>query len=106
MTIPKSIAEEIYRIIDSFLVEAKDQHGNARSVERLNSDRHLAAGSILSLVNTARYEALHDAKERLLKEMPKEEQNASVSEYYSGFNACRSQSLEATDRVFTKLLEE
>lgn len=38
-----NLHEEIYRIIDSFLVEAKDQNGNDRSLERLNQDRHLAA---------------------------------------------------------------
>lgn len=27
--------------MDSFLTEAKDQHGNERSLERLNKDRHL-----------------------------------------------------------------
>jgi hypothetical protein len=39
--------EEIYKIIDSFLVEAKDQNGNERSLERLNQDRHLAAERII-----------------------------------------------------------
>ena len=34
--------EEAYRIIDSFLVEAKNQNGKERSLERLNQDRHLA----------------------------------------------------------------
>lgn len=41
--------EEIYKIIDSFLVEAKDQYGNERSLERLNQDRHLAAEKLLEL---------------------------------------------------------
>ena len=33
--------KKIYEAMDSFLVEAKDQHGNERSLERLNKDRHL-----------------------------------------------------------------
>ena len=47
--IMKNIKQEIYIIIDSFLVEAKDQHGNERSVQRLNQDRHLAADALIEL---------------------------------------------------------
>jgi hypothetical protein len=44
---------EIYKIIDSFLVEAKDQNGNERSLERLNEDRHLAAEALEALFSNA-----------------------------------------------------
>ena len=43
------VKENIYRIIDSFLVEAKDQDGRERSLEQLNQDRHLAANELLEL---------------------------------------------------------
>ena len=43
---------EIYRIIDSFLVEAKDQNGKDRSLDRLNQDRHLAAEEIEKLFSS------------------------------------------------------
>ena len=42
--------EEIYKIIDSFLVEAKDQNGKERSLEQLNRDRHLAAEAFEKLL--------------------------------------------------------
>lgn len=45
----KELEIEIYKIVDSFLVEAKDQNGNERSLDRLNSDRHLAVEAILKL---------------------------------------------------------
>jgi hypothetical protein len=45
----KTLTEKIYGIVDSFLVEAKDQNGNERSLERLNQDRHLATQSLLTL---------------------------------------------------------
>jgi len=45
----KNIKIEIYRIIDSFLVEAKNQYGQERSLERLNRDRHLVAENLLKL---------------------------------------------------------
>ena len=45
--------EDIYKIIDSFLVEAKDQNGNERSLERLNADRHLAVEAIIAFLLSA-----------------------------------------------------
>lgn len=35
------------QIVDSFLVEAKNQDGEERSLERLNGDRHLAVNKII-----------------------------------------------------------
>ena len=37
----RTLKQKIYEATDSFLVEAKDQHGRERSLERLNKDRHL-----------------------------------------------------------------
>lgn len=48
--------EKIYQIIDSFLVEAKDQNGNERSLQRLNDDRRLAADKFLELIKEVRNE--------------------------------------------------
>lgn len=47
---------EIYRIIDSFLVEAKDQDGRERSLEQLNQDRHLAANRFRELIDLQKAE--------------------------------------------------
>ena len=41
--------EKIYKIVDSFLTEAKDLNGNERSLERLNQDRHLAVEKLEEL---------------------------------------------------------
>lgn len=43
---------EIYRAMDSFLVEAKDQNGNERSVERLNQDRHLFVEKMQEIISS------------------------------------------------------
>ena len=45
----KDLKEKIYEIVDSFLVEAKNQYGKERSLERLNQDRHLAVDALISL---------------------------------------------------------
>ncbi len=46
----KDLKKKIYELMDSFLVEAKDQHGNDRSLERLNQDRHLFVENMLNLL--------------------------------------------------------
>jgi hypothetical protein len=46
----EEVREELYRIVDAFLTEAKDQNGNERSLNRLNEDRHLAVDRILSII--------------------------------------------------------
>ncbi len=58
----KNLEIEIYKIIDSFLVEAKDQDGNERSLERLNEDRHIATDKFLELIEKQKEEI----KEKLL----------------------------------------
>lgn len=40
---------KLYNIVDSFLVEAQDQEGNYRSLDRLNQDRHLVVESLNQL---------------------------------------------------------
>jgi len=52
--------EEIYKIIDSFLVEAKDQNGKERSLEQLNRDRHLAAERFEELIKRQKQETQRD----------------------------------------------
>jgi len=46
---PEELKKELYRIVDHFLVEAKNQNGEERSLERLNADRHLAVENIEAL---------------------------------------------------------
>jgi len=52
--------EEIYKIIDRFLVEAKDQNGKERSLEQLNRDRHLAAERFEELIKRQKQETQRD----------------------------------------------
>ena len=61
------VKEEIYKIIDSFLVEAKDQNGRERSLEQLNRDRHLAAERFEEVVEQTRQETINDIIEILEK---------------------------------------
>jgi len=52
--------KEIYKIIDRFLVEAKDQNGKERSLEQLNRDRHLAAERFEELIKQQKQETQRD----------------------------------------------
>jgi hypothetical protein len=45
----KDIKQELYRIVDHFLTEAKNQNGEERSLDRLNADRHLAVENLEAL---------------------------------------------------------
>ena len=47
---PTKFREELYKLMDAFLVEAKDQSGNERSIERLNQDRHLFVQGVERLI--------------------------------------------------------
>lgn len=64
--------EDIYRIVDSFLTEAKDQNGNERSLERLNSDRHLAVDEFGKLIQKAKERGRQEMKEEIIKWAEKE----------------------------------
>lgn len=46
----ENLKKELYRIVDSFLVEAKDLKGNDRSLKRLNADRHLAVENLTKII--------------------------------------------------------
>ena len=56
MTKTEQIREQLYRIVDSFLVEAKTLEGQDRSLDRLNEDRHLAVDALLALFSEQRQE--------------------------------------------------
>ena len=45
----EELKKELYRIVDHFLVEAKNQDGQERSLDRLNADRHLAVENLEAL---------------------------------------------------------
>jgi len=60
--------EEIYKIIDRFLVEAKDQNGKERSLEQLNQDRHLAAERFEELIKQSRQEIAEEIETKLIKQ--------------------------------------
>lgn len=49
-TTSTDIDKQIYQIVDSFLVEAKNQYGEDRTLERLNADRHLAVEHLKALL--------------------------------------------------------
>ena len=68
----KDTKQEIYRIIDSFLVEAKDQNGRERSLEQLNRDRHLAAERFEELIRQARQEIMDSENKAVKKQAIKE----------------------------------
>lgn len=53
------ITENIYRAMDSFLTESKDQNGNERSLERLNQDRHLFVKEMQNIIVQSHKKAWH-----------------------------------------------
>ena len=61
----KQMNKELYEIVDAFLVEAKNQHGEERSVEALNKDRHLAVKGLEKLFK----EKLEQQKKDILEEV-------------------------------------
>ena len=52
--------QRIYELVDSFLVEAKDQNGKERSVERLNQDRHLFVKGIEKILKEQREDIIKE----------------------------------------------
>ncbi len=87
----KNIKEEIYRIIDSFLVEAKDQKGNERSLEQLDQDRHLAAQALEELFQSYISEKMPDSLDAMVRDFtrafprPKSEVRRRIQEYCHDF---------------------
>lgn len=69
----KNIRKQLYQLTDSFLVEYKDQHGNERSIDRLNQDRHLFVDNALQLIKGVCEEAIDQAitatEQRVREEM-------------------------------------
>ena len=64
---------EIYKIIDSFLAEARDQYGNERSLKQLNQDRHLAVENFMKLFEEYRQEVIEEI-EKSIQGMPYKEE--------------------------------
>ena len=50
--IQTELKQRLYELTDSFLVEAKDQNGKERSIERLNADRHIFVENILEMLSS------------------------------------------------------
>ena len=76
----KRVEEKLYEIVDSFLVEAKDQNGNDRTLEKLNQDRHLAVENLKNLLSQCEEEA---KKEKIIEEIEEEfEQFALINDFY------------------------
>lgn len=75
MTQPTSQREEIYRLVDSFLTEAKDQNGNDRSLEQLNQDRHLFVDNMMELLAQAKSEWINECKQLAAMAFGKDHRN-------------------------------
>lgn len=78
----EEIRLEVYNLMDSFLVEAKDH----RSVKRLNQDRHLFVENIEPLFNSYFQKRLKE----ILPEEKEIKKNRTTDEkrYPMGFNEC------------------
>ena len=74
--IDQKIKLRIYEIVDSFLVEAKNQDGEDRSLEQLNEDRHLCVDNLVQLFTKIIQRAIIKEK--------KEWQNTDSNDFESG----------------------
>jgi hypothetical protein len=54
----EELKKELYRIVDHFLTEAKNQNGEERSLDRLNADRHLAVENLETLFTRQKAEII------------------------------------------------
>ena len=73
------IIRRVCELMDSFLTEAKDQHGNDRSLEQLNADRKLFMENIEPLFEEY-------FKARLEEVLPKEREFVSGNNFQVLFN--------------------
>ena len=98
----KDTKQEIYRIIDSFLVEAKGQNGRERSLEQLNRDRHLAAEKfeelIEELIEQGRQEIIDKVVE-ILKKLQKTSIKSNEIKELLNFNFI-GRNFETDTRIF------
>lgn len=58
--------EELYRIVDGFLVESTNQKGEYRSIDRLNQDRHLAVERLEELLTRREQEAREEVAREIM----------------------------------------
>ena len=86
--------QKIYRIVDSFLVEAKNQHGEERSIDALNRDRHLAVKNLMELFRGTIKKCIMDEK------LPSDKDigiidDITESDYLNfGWNSARKQTIQ------------
>ena len=82
------IREKLYSLMDSFLVEAKNQNGEERSLEQLNIDRHLFVDNMMELFATQKKEIIE-----MVKKVEEKEPESN-----GRYNACQE--------IITKLKEK
>lgn len=88
------IKEEIYRIIDAFLVEANNLETGKpveRSLHRLNEDRHLAADRLMALLAKRDSELVEatESKRKIFtgkEEIPNSGGQSFGKKYIEGYN--------------------
>ena len=78
------IKQKIYEAMDSFLVEAKDQHGNERSLEQLNRDRHLFVERMEGLFVLQKKETLKEIALELKEKYKKRIKENAYQPYWEG----------------------
>lgn len=86
--------QEIYRIVDCFLTEAKDQNGEDRSLERLNADRHLAVEEFTKL--------FAQLLEELREEDKEIDSNSSFIDARRGYNQRNQEINDKINKILNK----
>lgn len=90
----KIITEEIYRNMDSFLVEA-----GKRSIEQLNQDRHLFVENIFEVILKVRKETTEYVCDKMIGEKLKE---SIDEEYNTGYNV----RIEKENKIKKQILKD
>lgn len=79
---------EVYKLMDSFLVEAKDQNGKERTLERLNFDRHLFVENMMDLFDSL-ISTLEAEVEKVFKQADDREDRVEVSDVLAIINKAK-----------------
>ena len=95
----ENIKQELYKIVDHFLTEAKNQNGEERSLDRLNADRHLAVENLEALFikqqeeNQKIIDGIFEIKE---KELARQKEEPA---YIGGVNLTTNDDNEISNRL-------
>jgi len=97
--IDQKIKLKFYEIVDSFLVEAKNQDGEDRSLKQLNGDRHLCVDNLVQLFTKIIQEAMIEERKSYKQEGGYE----YLDDKDDGYNEARKELIENFNKLGIKI---